>query len=163
MLFNLFSKPKLKVKPGKLMPTVLIILDGWGTAPPSPGNAITLANIPNFHKYMSYYPHGELIASGESVGLPAGEVGNTEVGHLNMGAGRLVLQDLKRIDKSITDGTFFENRSFYRLVKHAQDSKSNVHIMGMASSGKVHSSLNHLFALIDFCKNTGTKNVFLHL
>lgn len=169
MIFNLFQKPKIQVRAGKLTPTVLIILDGWGIAPPSAGNAITQANIPNFNKYMSSYPHGQLLASGESVGLPANEVGNTEVGHLNMGAGRLILQDLKKIDKAIQDGSFFENRSFFRLIKHAQDSHSRLHIMGLVSSGKVHSSINHLNALLEFCKKTnlpdqiGAKNIFLHL
>ena len=158
-----FLKPKIKVRSGKKTPTVLVILDGWGIAPPSPGNAITLAKLPNFNKYMNSYPHGQLLASGESVGLPAGEVGNTEVGHLNIGAGRLILQDLKRIDKAITDGAFFENRSLYRMIKHSQDAKSNVHIMGLATSANVHASLNHLFALLDFCKRTNTKNVYLHL
>src|SRR6266536_3525433 len=139
-----FLKPKIKVKPGKISPTVLLVLDGWGIAPPSPGNAITLSKLPNFNKYMANYPHGELLASGESVGLPSNEVGNTEVGHLSIGAGRLILQDLKKIDKAITDGSFYENRSLYRLVKHAEESNSNVHIMGLVSSANVHASLNHL-------------------
>ena len=103
MFFNLFKKPKIIVHAGEVNPIVLIILDGWGMAPPSDGNAITQAKLPNYNYYLQNFPHSQLLASGESVGLPANEVGNTEVGHLNIGAGRIILQDLKRIDKSVED------------------------------------------------------------
>src|SRR3970282_2603552 len=96
----------------KIKPTVLLVMDGWGVAPKSPGNAISEAKKPNFDKYMGSYPHGELIAAGESVGLPANEAGNSEVGHLTIGAGRVVLQSLLRINEAIKDGTFFENQAW---------------------------------------------------
>lgn len=146
-----------------IKPTVLLILDGWGIAPDSPGNAIAKAKKPNFDKLMATYPHGELSASGESVGLPANEVGNTEVGHLNLGAGRLMLQDLKRIDKAISEGTFFENRALVAAINHAKQNSSKLHLMGLMGSGHVHSSINHLFALVEACKRAGLTNVYLHL
>jgi 2,3-bisphosphoglycerate-independent phosphoglycerate mutase len=163
MIFNFFKKPKIKVKSGKQNPIVLIILDGWGIAPPSDGNGITLANPQNFNNFWKNYPHSELLASGESVGLPANEVGNTEVGHLNIGAGRIILQDLKKIDKSIEDGSFFENKSFYHAVFNAQKNNSKIHLMGLISSGNVHSSAKHLYALLEFLKRNNCKNVYLHL
>ena len=163
MIFNLFSSPKTTVHPGKIKPVLLLILDGFGIAPASEGNAITLAKMPNYNKYLNSYPHSQLLAAGESVGLPANEVGNTEVGHLNMGAGRVILQDLKRIDKSIEDGSFFENNAFYHAKFHAEKNNSKIHIMGLLSSGNVHSSEKHFYALLDFLKRTNTKNVFLHL
>ncbi|CAN5323300.1 2,3-bisphosphoglycerate-independent phosphoglycerate mutase [soil metagenome] len=163
MFLNLFSKPKVKVHGGKINPTVLLVLDGWGIAPPSEGNAIALAKPKNYNEFLANYPHAELLAAGESVGLPANEVGNTEVGHLNMGAGRVILQDLKRIDKSIEDGSFFENKSFYRALFHAQKNKSKLHLVGLLSSGQVHSSAKHLYALLEFLKRNNAQNVFLHL
>jgi len=163
MIFNLFPKPQVKVKSGKLNPVVLLVLDGWGIAPDSPGNAISLANPLNYNSYLANYPHAELLASGESVGLPAGEVGNTEVGHLNLGAGRIILQDLPRINKAIEEGSFFENTAFYHAAFHANKNNSKLHLMGLLSSGNVHSSSKHLYALLEFLKKTNTKNVYLHL
>ena len=111
-MFNLpFLKP-VKLGGNKITPWVLLVLDGWGIAPPSEGNAITKAKTPNMTALLGKYPHTQLIASGESVGLPANEVGNTEVGHLTMGAGRVIYQDLKRINIEIEEGAFFENRAF---------------------------------------------------
>ena len=162
-MFNFFPKPKVKVKAGQIKPVVLVILDGWGIAPASPGNAITLASPENFNSYIATYPHAELLASGESVGLPAGEVGNTEVGHLNMGAGRIILQDLPKINKAIFEGSFFENKSFYHAAFHAQKNNSKVHLVGILSSANVHASAKHLYALLDFLKRTSAKNVYLHL
>ncbi len=158
-----FRKPEIKLSPGKSQPVVLLILDGWGIAPPSPGNAVTLAKTPNMTRLASLYPHGELVASGESVGLPANEVGNTEVGHLNLGAGRIVLQDLKRITKAIKDGDFFLNKAFRDAAEHVLKNNSKMHIMGLVSSGEVHSSLGHLYAVLDFCKREKVSNVYLHL
>ncbi len=163
MLFNLFKKPKIRVNPGKVQPVVLLVLDGWGIAAPSPGNAIALANPINFNQYLVDYPHSDLLASGESVGLPADEVGNTEVGHLSMGSGRIILQSLRRIDKAIEDGSFFENKSFYRALFHSQKNSSRLHIMGLLSSGHVHSSVDHLHALLEFLKRNNAKNVYLHV
>ncbi len=161
-IFNI-QKPEISLKPGVIKPTVLLILDGYGIAPPSPGNAITLARTPNIIHLQSNYPHGELIASGESVGLPANEVGNTEVGHLNLGAGRVMLQDLKRIDKSIKDGDIFLNKALRDAANHVAVKNSKMHVMGLVSSGQVHSSINHFYAVLEFCKRAGIKNVYLHL
>ncbi len=161
-LSNLFKK-EIVIKPGKTRPVVLLVLDGWGVAPDSAGNAISQGSTPNMDRLYSLYPHGELIASGESVGLPANEVGNTEVGHLNMGAGRIVLQDLKRINKAIEDGTFFDNRAFRYAANHVSQNHSRLHLMGLVGSGNVHSSLDHLFALLEFCKRNNLREVFLHL
>jgi 2,3-bisphosphoglycerate-independent phosphoglycerate mutase len=164
-LSNLFklAKPDIKLTQGVTNPVVLLILDGYGIAPPSPGNAISQAKTPNMTHLMSTFPHGELVASGESVGLPANEVGNTEVGHLNLGAGRVVLQDLKRINKAILDGDFFLNKALRDAASHVGANNSKLHIIGLVSSGEVHSSINHLYAVLDFCKKSGIKNVYLHL
>ena len=142
---------------------VLLVLDGFGLAPASSGNAISLAKTPNFNSYNLKYPHGELIASGESVGLPANESGNTEVGHLMLGAGRIIYQDLKRINLAIDDGTFFENSTLTALVDHLKRYNSKLHIMGLVGTGNVHSSVEHLYALLKFCMKYDLRNVYLHL
>lgn len=123
LLQSIFGQkdPKSSVKP-----VVLLVLDGWGLAPDSPGNAITQAKTPNMDKLNSLYPHGVLLAAGESVGLPANEVGNTEVGHINLGAGRTILQDLKRISKTIESGTFFDNRAIRQAIEHAKKNSSKI-------------------------------------
>ncbi|MBI2405721.1 2,3-bisphosphoglycerate-independent phosphoglycerate mutase [Candidatus Microgenomates bacterium] len=163
-MFNLFNFSKKKeAQVSGIKPVVLVVLDGWGLAPHSAGNAITQANTPNMNKYWATYPHGELLASGESVGLPANEVGNTEVGHLNLGAGRVVLQDLKRISKAVEDGSFFYNKALRDMVAHVKQHNSKLHIVGLVGSGHVHSSVEHLFATLDFAKKEGLQNVFLHL
>lgn len=163
-MFNLFNfSKKNEVPVSGIKPVVLVILDGWGLAPHSAGNAITQANTPNMNKYWAMYPHGELLASGESVGLPANEVGNTEVGHLNLGAGRVVLQDLKRISKAVEDGSFFYNKALRDMAAHVKEHNSKLHIVGLVGSGHVHSSVDHLFATLDFAKKEGFQNVFLHL
>src|SRR3989304_10135631 len=126
MIFNL---PFFRKKTKSIKPTVLVILDGFGLAPHSSGNAATLAKMPNWHRYLKTYPHTELLASGESVGLPANEVGNTEVGHLILGAGRVILQDLKRINLAIEKGYFFDNKSLLDAAAHVRKNKSKLHIM----------------------------------
>lgn len=147
-----------------IKPLVLISLDGWGIAPPSGGNAIALAKTPNMNMFNSKYPHGELIASGESVGLPANEVGNSEVGHLTMGVGTPILQSLMRINKSIEDATFYENLAFENAYLHVKKNNSNLHIVGLVSRGSVHSSLEHFYALVEFCRRKGlSSNVYYHL
>lgn len=144
-------------------PIVLLILDGWGIGPNNPGNAIARANTPNMDKFMVMYPHAELIASGDAVGLPKGEDGNTETGHLNIGAGRIVYQDLPRINMSVADGSFAQNPALLQAFKHAQSNKSVLHLMGLLGSGGVHSSLNHLYALLAAAKQAGfTNNVYVH-
>ncbi len=131
---------------------VLIVLDGWGIAPPGPGNAISQASTPNISKYWISYPHCQLSASGEPVGLPHNEMGNSEVGHLNLGAGRIVYQDLSRINMMIADGTFWQNPALLAAISHVKKYRSDLHIMGLVGPSGVHSSLEHLFALIGFCK-----------
>lgn len=157
-----FFKP-VTLGGNKIKPTVLLVLDGWGIAPHSAGNAITLAKTPNLSSLFTRYPHGQLIASGESVGLPANEVGNTEVGHLTLGAGRTVYQDLKRINVEIEDGSFFENRAFLGAVSHIRRTQGKLHIMGLVGTGNVHSSIEHFYALLKFCQKNELKNTRLHL
>lgn len=161
----IFKLPELfqRKKNNKVKPVVMISLDGWGLAPPSHGNAITLANTPNMDYFYANYPHGQLIASGESVGLPATEVGNSEVGHLTMGVGRVIFQSLLRINNSIDNGSFFENEAFEKAATHALQHKSKLHILGLVGSGNVHSNLDHMYALLQFCKKEKLTNVELHL
>ncbi len=144
-------------------PVALLILDGWGVAPPSKGNAVALAKTPTFDDLVKKYPTLTLQASGESVGLSWGEMGNSEVGHLNLGSGKLIYQNLPRIDKAITEGSFFENPKLVKAVEQAKNRKSALHLMGLASSGNVHSSIEHLYALLRLCAKKKMKKVFLHL
>jgi len=144
-------------------PVVLVILDGWGIGPPGPGNAISLANTPAINKLKAGFPSTQLVAAGESVGLPHGEDGNTETGHLNLGAGQIVYQDLPRINMAIADGTFFNNSAFLNTVEHIQRTKGNIHLLGLIGSGGVHSNIEHLYALIRFAKQNGVSQVYIHL
>jgi len=136
-------------------PVALIVLDGWGLAPPGPGNAIELAETPFFDRLWVAHPHTQLKASGEAVGLPKGEVGTSEVGHLNIGAGRIVWQDVSRINQTIKDNTFFKNPAFIQAINKVKESKGHLHLLGLAGGGTVHSSLDHLFALLDLCAKEG--------
>lgn len=148
----------------KFRPVVLIILDGWGLSTPNDDNAITMAKTPNITRLVSQFPHTQLRASGESVGLPHGESGNSEVGHLNLGAGRIVYQVEPRINMAIADGSFVKNPAFIGALAHCQEQKSRLHLMGLVGAGSVHSNLNHLFALLWLIKQSNFKNpVFLHL
>ncbi len=143
-------------------PIVLAILDGWGIAPPGNGNAVTRAKTPNMQSLWSSFVRTQLIAHGESVGLPKREPGNTETGHLNLGAGRIVYQDLPRINMSIADGTFFQNPNLISAITHAKKNNSKLHIMGLVGGGGVHSDLSHLFALLRMCKEQAFTRVFIH-
>jgi 2,3-bisphosphoglycerate-independent phosphoglycerate mutase len=143
-------------------PAALIILDGFGLRNDVTGNAVAQAKKPNYDRYWNQYPHTTLIASGEAVGLPEGQMGNSEVGHLNIGAGRIVYQDLTRISKSIRDGEFFENETLLAAVRHAKDNGKNLHLYGLLSDGGVHSHIEHLFALLELAKREGLDNVFIH-
>lgn len=143
-------------------PLALIILDGWGIAKPSKGNAISEAAPAFFNELTSKYPVTLLSASEEKVGLPHGVFGNSEVGHLNLGAGQVVYQDLLQIDKAIQDKTFFDNTQFKTAASHVKKTKGAWHIMGLASDGRVHSSLDHLFALLAYAKKEGVKKVYIH-
>jgi 2,3-bisphosphoglycerate-independent phosphoglycerate mutase len=132
--------------PGRRDLVVLIVLDGWGCAPPGPGNAVELAETPVFDRLWAEYPHTTIKASGEAVGLPPGQMGNSEVGHLTIGSGRVLDQDLQRINRAIADGSFFENPA----LKAAFDRGGDVHLLGLVSRGGVHSHLDHLQALLQF-------------
>lgn len=142
---------------------IVAVLDGWGLAPPNPGNAIALANTPNMKRFWASFPHTQLQASGEAVGLPKGEVGNTETGHLNLGAGRIVYQDLARINMAIADGSFAENKVLVNAFTHAKTNNSSVHAIGLVGSGGVHSNLNHLYAIIQIAKKQEFKNLCVHV
>jgi 2,3-bisphosphoglycerate-independent phosphoglycerate mutase len=133
----------------------LIILDGWGCAPPGPGNAVELAETPVFDGLWARFPHTTLEASGEAVGLPHGQMGNSEVGHLTIGAGRVVYQDLVRINKAITDGSFFENEALVAAFDRARERGGDVHLLGLASYGGVHSHIDHLRALLELARRQG--------
>jgi 2,3-bisphosphoglycerate-independent phosphoglycerate mutase len=130
-------------------PCVLIILDGWGIAPPGPGNAITLADTSHLDRYWADCPHAQLAASGLAVGLPEGQIGNSEVGHLNLGAGYRVLQELPRIDDAIRRGAFFENEALCGAMDVAKQRGSTVHLLGLFSYGGVHSHATHVYALLE--------------
>ncbi len=145
-------------------PIVLIVMDGWGLAPPGPGNAISLSKLTHIPRYWASYPHTELLASGEAVGLPDGEDGNTETGHINIGAGRIVYQDLPRINMSIADGNFYKNEAFIGAIQYAVTHHSNLHIMGLIGNGGVHSNREHLYALLELVKQRQfPSKVYLHL
>jgi 2,3-bisphosphoglycerate-independent phosphoglycerate mutase len=144
-------------------PVVLIILDGWGVAPPAKGNAVALARTPFIDNLVKTYPAMTLAASGEAVGLSWGEAGNSEVGHLNLGAGRVVFQELNQIDRAIKDRSFFTNEKLLAAAGQVKKNKSALHLLGLVSSGKIHSSLDHLQALLKFCSEQKIKKVFLHL
>lgn len=141
---------------------LLIVLDGFGIAPPSKGNAIFQAHPANINSYMYSYPYTQLGASGEAVGLPRGEVGNTEVGHLNLGAGHVVYQSLLRINLSIADGSFYKNIAFLESLYHLSKTGGKLHLMGLVSDGSVHASMDHLYALLYFCKQNNFSKVFIH-
>jgi 2,3-bisphosphoglycerate-independent phosphoglycerate mutase len=142
---------------------LLVVLDGWGVSAPGPGNAISRAETPNMNRFIASYPHTQLGASGESVGLPRGEAGNTETGHLNLGAGRIVYQDLQRINMNVADGLFYQNQVLIGAIDHARVNNSNLHFMGLVGAGGVHSNIDHLFALIDMAKRHEFSRIFLHL
>ena len=140
----------------------LIILDGFGISKEKFGNAIFSAGTPNLDKLIKLYPNGQLKASGNAVGLPEGQMGNSEVGHLTLGAGRVIYQDLLKIDKEIENKKFFSNKNILKAINHAKDNNSALHIMGLLSDGGVHSHINHLFALLDIAKEQGLKKVYIH-
>ncbi len=133
---------------GNVNPLILLVLDGLGVAPPGKGNPVTAANTPVLDKLWPNYPHTYLQAAGTNVGLPHNTDGNSEVGHINLGAGKIVYQDLPRIDNAINDGSFYENSLFLRAIEKTKQNGSTLHLMGLVGSGEVHSSLSHLFAIV---------------
>jgi 2,3-bisphosphoglycerate-independent phosphoglycerate mutase len=143
-------------------PVVLVVLDGWGYRPEREGNAIALATTPTWNALVERYPGTLLQASGLAVGLPAGQMGNSEVGHLNLGAGRIVMQDLVRIDESIRDRSFFANPVFATACDVAKKNGGTVHLVGLLGDGGVHAIDKHLFALIDLCADRGVPRIALH-
>src|SRR5690606_582406 len=138
------------------------ILDGFALRDEEFGNAVKQANKPNFDRYWNTYPHSQLKASGEAVGLPEGQMGNSEVGHLNIGAGRIVYQSLTRVNLSIKEGEFFEKEAFLKSIEHAKKNNSALHLFGLLSDGGVHSHINHMFALLKLASDQGLERVYVH-
>jgi 2,3-bisphosphoglycerate-independent phosphoglycerate mutase len=146
----------------RISPVVLIVLDGWGIRASREHNAVALARKPVYDELVARYPHAQLIASGEAVGLPAGQMGNSEVGHMNMGAGRIVYQDLTRIDKSIGDGDFFESAALVQAMDRCTGGRHALHFLGLLSDGGVHSHQRHLNALVEMAARRKVERVFVH-
>lgn len=145
-----------------IKPVVLMILDGWGIGDRQEGNAIALAQTPHYDQLIARYPHSKLIASGEAVGLPEGQQGNSEVGHLNLGAGRVVYQELTRINKAIRERTFEQNHAFCDVMDYTLREHKPLHLMGLVSPGGVHSHMEHLLALVNMAQAKGLQEVYIH-
>ena len=147
----------------KNAPIALIIMDGWGIGnPDDPNNAIAVGKTPNLDGLTAKYPHAQLQASGEYVGLPDGQMGNSEVGHTNIGAGRIIYQELTRITKAIKEGSFFENEALLAAINDAKKNGGALHLMGLVSPGGVHSHSNHLYGLLELAKRQGLSEVYVH-
>ena len=146
----------------KKIPYAIIIMDGYGLAPADDGNAIALNGSKNINSLIKTYPSATLGASGLSVGLPDGQMGNSEVGHLNMGAGRIVYQDLTKITKAIQDGDFYNNPALLKAIENAKNNGKKLHLYGLLSDGGVHSHLTHVYALLELAAKHGLKDVFVH-
>ncbi|OGL88969.1 phosphoglycerate mutase (2,3-diphosphoglycerate-independent) [Candidatus Uhrbacteria bacterium RIFCSPLOWO2_02_FULL_51_9] len=149
-------------QPARPRPVVLVICDGWGVAPDSDGNAITRAQLPNFNKWIREYPVMTIVASSTEVGLSWGEMGNSEVGHLNIGAGRVYYQTFPRINKEIASKEFFQNEAFKKAVEQVKKNNSKLHLIGILSPGNVHGSEEHCWSLLELAKQQGVTNVFVH-
>lgn len=145
-----------------MRPVMLVILDGFGLAPEGPGNAVALAQTPFFDRYWAEWPHTQLQASGRAVGLPHGQMGNSEVGHLNLGAGRVVMQSLTYLDSTIEDGTFYSNEALVECCRQVKESGGTLHLGGLVSRGGVHSELGHVFALIELARRQGVPRLRVH-
>ena len=166
MLKLFSSSPKTNIeKIGNRVPkpVVLIILDGYGISPINEGNAVRTANTPNLDIYQKMYPKALLHTSGNEVGLPYGEFGNSEVGHLNIGSGRVVYQSLLRVFNEIEAGNLYTNEVMKRIARRQKKSNSALHLIGLLSPGGVHSHIEHLYSILEWCKENGVKNIFLHL
>jgi 2,3-bisphosphoglycerate-independent phosphoglycerate mutase len=152
------------MRSGRAIPLVaLVILDGWGLAPAGPGNAVELADTPVFDRLWAEYPHSTLAASGEAVGLPAGQMGNSEVGHLTIGSGRILDQDFQRVNRAIHDGSFFENEALVSAFRRARERGGDVHLLGLVSHGGVHSHIDHVRALLELAQREGmTHRTWIH-
>ncbi len=143
-------------------PLLLCILDGVGLRKDTSGNAVALAYLPNFYKLIENYPHSLLKASEQAVGLPTGQMGNSEVGHGNIGAGRVVYQPLELINQAVKDNSIYQNKNILEVINHTKQNNSKLHIMGLVSNGGVHSNINHLLKLIDMCKENGVTKLYIH-
>lgn len=146
-----------------MKPILLAILDGFGIREEEVGNAILKANTPNYTKLLNMYPNSTLDASGNPVGLPTGQMGNSEVGHMNIGAGRLVYQPQELINANIRNKDLYKNEEILKVINHAKDNQSKLHIMGLISDGGVHSHIDHLLAILDMCKENQVEKLYLHL
>src|SRR5919112_3542903 len=142
---------------------ILVIMDGWGLGKVKEADAIQHANTPFVSSLYSKYPNTTLTTCGEAVGLPEGQMGNSEVGHLNLGAGRIVYQELQRINVAIRDGSFFSNDVLLRAIRCSKEKNRPLHLLGLVSNGGVHSHINHLKALLDICQQNSFSNVFVHV
>ncbi|MCD8175053.1 MAG: 2,3-bisphosphoglycerate-independent phosphoglycerate mutase, partial [Phascolarctobacterium sp.] len=143
-------------------PVLLMILDGWGIGKSSADNAAFVADTPNLDRFFAEYPHTELNASGGAVGLPDGQMGNSEVGHLNIGSGRIIYQELTRITEAIKNGSFFKNPVLLNVMEKTKAAKKSLHLLGLLSDGGVHSHIDHLIALLRMAKQQGLEKVFVH-
>lgn len=152
-IISIMARPK---------PVVLAILDGFGVAPDAEGNAITRAKMPVYKRLIEQYPAMTVRASGEAVGLDWGQMGNSEVGHLTIGAGKIFFQSLPRINMAIEDETFYTNPAFLHTLEHLQKTNGSLHLMGLCSPGGVHAHTNHLYALLDLCQRHQFNRVFIH-
>ncbi|MFL2433451.1 MAG: 2,3-bisphosphoglycerate-independent phosphoglycerate mutase [Vicinamibacterales bacterium] len=148
--------------PRRKPPVALVVLDGWGISLERDHNAVMLGSTPNYDELLDRFPHGSLVTSGEAVGLPPGQMGNSEVGHMNLGAGRVVYQDLTRIDHTIRNGDFFKNDALCDAISHCIEGRHNLHLVGLVSDGGVHSHLRHLLALIELTQQHRVPNLFVH-
>ena len=146
----------------KVRPTALLILDGYGIGAQNAGNAIWAAKTPVMDKLLACCPHTQLSASGLDVGLPEGQMGNSEVGHTNIGAGRVVYQDLPRITNAVNDGSFFENPAYVKAMDDALTKGGALHVLGLLSDGGVHSHIKHIFAILEMSKRRGLPRVYVH-
>ncbi|MBS1564024.1 MAG: 2,3-bisphosphoglycerate-independent phosphoglycerate mutase, partial [Bacteroidetes bacterium] len=141
---------------------ILVIMDGWGLGTKKSADAIQNANTPFVSSLYNHYPHTTLVTCGEAVGLPDGQMGNSEVGHLNLGAGRIVYQELQRINVAVRDGSLAKNSALLDTIRYAKTNNKPLHLLGLVSDGGVHSHTKHLEALVDICKAEGLTNVFIH-
>jgi len=143
-------------------PIFLIVMDGWGLGKTDQGNAIAHANLPTIEKLNSYYPLLALQASGISVGLPWGEEGNSEVGHMTLGAGKIIYQNMPKITMAVQTGVFFQNPAFLKATEHVKKNKSSLHLMGLVGKGSTHSYIDHLYALLELAQRQDISQVFIH-
>ncbi|HEX7586445.1 MAG TPA: 2,3-bisphosphoglycerate-independent phosphoglycerate mutase, partial [Patescibacteria group bacterium] len=144
-------------------PVVLVVLDGWGIGRGAKGNALAKAKLPTIEKLNKFYPHTALQASGISVGLPWENAGNSEVGHITLGAGKVIYQSLPRITMDIQSGDFFQQKTFLKAIEHAKENNSALHLMGLLGKGGVHSQSEHLYAFLELALNQKVEKLFLHI